>query len=276
MKMRNSFSVRKRRQHRPAEKALKIISLLLCALFFLTLSRPVWAGTVYENSENGYRVDIDDEASLLTEEEKTELAAKMQPLTAYGHIAFVSTNENADTAEDYARDYYTQHYASSSGSLFLVYMDNRYIYIFSRGFNYTVITTSRAETITDNIYTYARGGDYYGCAVEAYAEMLTILEGGKIAQPMKYISNALLALIMSLLIFFFIVRRSARIQNAALNEILNKAEIHANMQPPMVKFTGQTKRYSPIDTGSGGGGGGGGGGSSGGGGGGGGGGGHSF
>lgn len=248
---------------------LALTGLMLCFQAF-----PVMAETVYQSGTTPYQADIDDMADLLTAEEEKKLADVMSPLTAYGDIAFVSIDSNPGTTESYARQYYSQHYGSSSGSILLVDMDNRYLYIFSRGFNYSVITTSRAETITDNIYRMASGGDYYACGEEAFKEMQTILEGGKIAQPMKYISNALLALIISLLIFFVIVNRTARIRRAALKELLAKAEVDVAMEAPSVSFINQTRVYSPpSDSG---GSSGGGGGSSGGGGGGGGGGGHSF
>lgn len=234
---------------------IKVIGVVLIAVFLLMSALPVSAETLYKNSETGYQVDIDDEAGLLTDEDESALAEKMQALTAYGNIAFVSTDYNDSSTENYARAYFDDRYGTSSGSVFLVDMDNRYIYIFSRGFNYTIVTKSRAETITDNIYTMASAGDYYSCAAEAYAQMQTILEGGKIAQPMKYISNALLALILALLIFFFIVKRTASVRKASFNEMMKSADIHVETAVPAVRFTGQSKHYSPQKTDSGGGGG---------------------
>lgn len=70
-------------------------------------------------------------------------------------------------------------------------MDNRNIWIHSNGGIYRIITSSYADTITDNVYQYATKRDYYGCCYEAFTEMLTLLQGNRIAQPMKYISNAL-------------------------------------------------------------------------------------
>lgn len=88
----------------------------------------------------------------------------------------------------------------------MIDMDNRNIWIHSNGAIYRTITKSYADTITDNVYTYASAQDYYGCASEAYTQMATLLAGRRIAQPMKYISNALLALIIALLINYFVVR----------------------------------------------------------------------
>ena len=47
---------------------------------------------------------------------------------------------------------------------------------------------------------YASAGDYYQCAASAFDQAATLLKGGHIARPMKYINNALLALILAVLI----------------------------------------------------------------------------
>ena len=160
---------------------------VLFLAFILTPGRALAYGAAYTDPDTGYQVVIDDEANLLISDEEERLAEEMRPVTAYGNAAFVSVDYNAASTSSFAEDYFDRTFGRQSGTVFVVDMDNRNIYIFSRGNVYETITNSRAETITDNIYRYASNGDYYACASAAYEQILTLLEGGRIAQPMKYI-----------------------------------------------------------------------------------------
>ena len=147
-------------------------------------------------------------------------------------------------------------------------MDNREIYIFSDGAIYRTVTKSYAESITDNVYSYASKGNYYRCASEAFEQINTLLAGQKIAQPMKNISNVLLALILAALINYFLAMRTAGSAKASSKEILNSISTQFSFRNAQKCLTKQDKVYSPPSSSSGGGhsGGGGGGHSSGGGG----------
>ncbi len=233
----------------------------------------------YVNPDTGYRIYVEDRAGLLTEEQRLELSQAMQRITAYGNAAFLTTDSNAASTESLARSYYRERFGTDSGTVFVIDMDNRNIWIHSDGAVYDVITSAYADTVTDNVYRYASAGDYYECAREAFAEIHALLEGQRIAQPMKYISNALLAMILALLANFGLVICLTRLRRPGENALL--ANIHRKFRftKPNAVYTHQTKTYDPVSSGGGSSGGSGGGSSGGGGGGGGssgGGGGHSF
>ena len=160
----------------------------------------------YNQNTGDYQLIIEDDANLLTGSQKELLEEDMAKLTEYGNIIFKSINTNSTTADSYAKSYYNGKFGKQSGTLFLIDMKNRKIYIFSNGENYNKITDAKAETITDNIYELATDKKYYECAKEAYKQILTVLEGGKIAEPMKYISNAVLAVMVALFINFAIFK----------------------------------------------------------------------
>ena len=147
-------------------------------------------------------------------------------------------------------------------------MDNRQIYIFSDGSNYNIVTIDKANIITDNVYRYASNGNYYECASEAYKQILTILGGNKIAEPMRYISNGLIAITAAAFINFFIVMRKSKLRRSDDKEILKECKVNFQIGEITGHKTGTKRVYSPPSDsgGSSGGGGGGGGGSSGGGG----------
>ena len=166
--------------------------------------------------------------------------------------------------------------------MLLIDMDKRYIYICSAGNNYKVITQNKADIITDNIYQYASSKEYYECAAEAFSEIKTLLDGGKIAEPMRYASNVVISLVIGFLLTFIYIVSSMKVKRPSNKEITKGCEKYVALANIAGMATGTHKVYSPVsDSGSGSGFSGGGGGFSGGGGGGGGGfsgggGGHSF
>lgn len=245
-----------------AAAVVLLFSVLLLSLF---IGQQVWAKTVYTNPETGYRVVMEDTAGLLTAEEESMLAEKMQAITAWGNAAFKSISENSTTTERYIEDYYRELFGWDSGTVFLIDMDNRNIWLKNDGQISRIVTNSYSDTITDNTYRYASRGDYYGCAQEAFAEIETLLSGNRIAQPMKYISNALLAVILALLINFCIMRLVSRNRIPGQKERLRRMKYHYSLTDTQAKYIRTTKRYDPPSSDSGGssGGGGGGGGSSG-------------
>ena len=215
---------------------------------------------------------IEDDADLLSDQEEASLAETMEGITAYGNVAFKSIAYNEYSTERYIKNYYSEMFGSRSGTVFLIDMDNRNIWIHSNGGIYRVITNSYADTITDNVYRYASDREYFSCANEAFSQILTLLQGNRIAQPMKYISNVLLAVILGLLITYFMVRAMSVSAKPSEKELLEATRYQYRLNNPQMIHTGTTKKYDPPSSG---GSSGGGGGSSGGGGGGGGGG-HSF
>ena len=229
----------------------------------------------YTNEETSYRLIIDDKAGLLSVEEKEKLKEDMMPLTQYGHIAFVSINDNPNyNTGSFADYYYHNNFGIQSGTLFLIDMDLREIYIFSDGENYNTITSSKAYLITDNTYKKATAADYYGCAKETFREINELLAGREIMEPMRHITNALIAITLGFFGTFLFMIRKTKIPKASNKQLLEYAIINFDMGEIDVVKTGTSRKYNPPSSSGGGGGsgssGGGGGGSSGGGGG------HSF
>lgn len=194
-----------------------------------------------------YTIRIDDEANLLSNEEINILYNEMRDLVQYGNIIFKSINSNPfGSTKLYASEYYHKNYGTQSGTVFLIDMDERYIYIFSDGNNYNTITTEKAEIIIDNIYKYASNGEYCNCAKSAFSQMKALFEGEKIAEPMKYISNAFIAIMVALLTNFAIFRHATKIKKAENNEHIKESEFYLNHTPPDVRIIGQHREYSPV------------------------------
>lgn len=205
---------------------------------------------VYINPDTSYRVWISDDAQLLDEEEKQNLAALMQDITVYGNVIFKTTDSSVRDTESYAREYYKEQTGTDSGILFLIDMDNRVIWIHSDGDVYRVITKSYANTITDNVYRYASDGDYYECAAQAYDQVLALLNGNKIAQPMKYISNAFLSVILAMLLNYGLVCLFAGNRKPGRKELLGNTGNYFRYTQPQAFFVHESRTYNPTDSGS--------------------------
>ena len=228
---------------------------------------------VIETVVNGKKLILDDSANLLSEEERNSLIQDMMPITNYSHIAFVTTSTNYSSAPSFADSYYHKNFGTEDGTLFLIDMNNRKIYIFSDGKNYNIINTGRANIITDNVYIYAKRGEYYNCAKKAFEQINTVLSGGKISEPMRYISNIVLSLVVAFFVGFLRVLKNARIDSPTQQEIINGCAVSFAVANIVGTKVGTHSVYVPPSSSSSGGsfhGGGGGGGHSGGGGG------HSF
>lgn len=242
-----------------------LLTLLASLAICLTMELTVRAEVLYTNQDTGYQVHIEDDAGLLSQEERESLAQQMQGITAYGNAMFKTIDENSTSTDSYARSYYRECFGTASGTMFLIDMDNRNIWIRNDGQISRIVTNAYSDTITDNCYRYASKGDYYGCAQTVFLQIETLLKGQRIAQPMKYICNAFLAVIFSLLITLGLVRLMSRSVAPCHNDLLQAAPHEFWLNNPQAIYTHTTKRYDPPSSDSGGGGGsssGGGGGSS--------------
>ena len=189
-----------------------LLTFLVAVLSIALAGGRVYADTGYEvedyanqdfcyvNPDTGYEAVIVDDAFLLSVAEKNMLLDKMKLITTYGNVMFNSISYNSTSTESYIKSLYREKYGSESGTIFVIDMDNRNIWIHSNGKIYNTVTSSYADTITDNVYRYASSKDYYMCAYKVYEQELALLKGRRISQPMKYISNALLAVVAALII----------------------------------------------------------------------------
>jgi len=230
----------------------QFMAFLLCMGGLLLFKIPCHAEVLYQNPETGYEVLIEDDAALLTAEEISLLAETMEPITEYGNAAFKSTLSNPATTSSYASSFYKNKFGNTSGTLFVIDMDNRNIWIFSDGKVYRTITKAYANTITDNVYREASAARYFDCASGAFEQIYTLLEGGRVMQPMKYISNALLAVILALLINFAWICYFSRLKKPTSKELIRALENHLEYTPPTAVKTHETKIYSPQSSDSGG------------------------
>lgn len=250
----------------------KLFKNFVCLLILIMLVSVLFSSSVFAASK--YEVVIEDNEDLLSDSEEALLREKMSEITKYGNVGFISARQYSMETGTYAKQEYRRLFGTDSGTLFVIDMGQRNIWIFSDGSIYRTITKPYANTITDNVYRYASREQYYECAYNTFDQIYTLLEGGRIAQPMKHISNVLIALVLAVLINFVLLIFERREKKEDTRTVM-KAMTTAVGVTVLSKTLTHSRRSLHVESSGGGssgggGGGGGGGGSSGGGGG------HSF
>lgn len=223
------------------------VCLLLAACILplcLSVSAAQQSDAQYTNPQTGYQALIRDDDDLLTDEEESALVQQMIPITDYGHIIFWSTSEYTFDEIEQAKNKRYQLYGNDSSGILSINMQVRKVTFQSDGAIYTMVSSSYARSITDNVSGYASSGNYYQCAAEAYSQILTVLQGNRIAEPMKYISFVVIGLMLSFVLVVGIVF------GKRVNPLIKKNDDKARMMgkgmlvtgKPNVKQTGSTLR----------------------------------
>ena len=219
-------------------------------------------GALYVNSETGYGIYIYDEEDLLSEEEEAVLLENMMPLTEYGGAAFVSASSS--DAENTVRSRSYNIFNNASSTLFLIDMGVREIKLANTGDIHKAVTNNYMNIITDNAYIYATDGDYLTCAQSVFEQEYKVLDGQRIAQPMRHLTNILTAIVLGLLINFIYVWLKKGKVKVSDSELIAAAVGAAVTTAVTRNLVSSRKIRISSSSGSGGGGGGGGGGFSGG------------
>ena len=235
-----------KRAFRPSFAALFAASALLAAFTYRLQALAYDSFFVYTNPDTGYVIYMNDGNDLLSDAEEKQLVSDMIPLTQYGNAGFLSCENYSESTAKYSSRMYSSLFGSESGTLFVIDMGQRELYIKSNGAISRTVSNAYSNTISDNIYRYASEGDYYTCASKAFAQVYTLLSGGKIAQPMRYISAALLALILGLMINYLIVRTVSKPRKAGAGEIIDAADVDFRLRDPAAHHINTTKVYSPV------------------------------
>ena len=159
------------------------------------------------NTSSGYELRLEDSAYLLESSEIGEVTEAMGAVTAYGHAGFYTTDYAGGDTESLAKAVYYDWFGKESGVLFVIDMDNRNLWIWSNGAANKVITQEWADIITDNVYRKASAGRYGECAKEAFEQIATRLEGGRVPSPLRVGSAIALAALTGLALTLLILLR---------------------------------------------------------------------
>lgn len=143
----------------------KILSVLFALLLCMTAVIPAFA-------ETADMPRLVDNADLLTDDEESELLAKLDDISRRlnADVAVVTENSiGGETPRDYADDFYDYNGYKEDGVLLLLSMEERDWYISTKGTVITAITDARREAMADEFVGYLSDGDYMQ-AFETYAD----------------------------------------------------------------------------------------------------------
>lgn len=242
------------RTNRLSRLFLIVITAMAAVCFLAVPAQADELGFVYQNPQTGFSIYFDDQEGLLTDSEVQSLIEEMKPITEFGNVGFVSCDNYSTSTSRYAAQRYSEVFGSESGTLLVIDMGMREFYIKNNGAVSKVITSAYSNTISDNIYRYAAAGDYYSFASNCFSQIHTLLSGGRVAEPMRYISAALLALILGLTINYLILRAVTSPNKAGTHEIIDAAKVDFILRNPDSKLDHTSRVYSPVRSSSGGGG----------------------
>lgn len=240
--------------------ALRHAAALFLALLLVCSAVPVFASAERRtDAASGFAWVIDDEAGYFNESELRELGSLLSRITPYCNAVLATTESHPYSSTfDYAEHCFDDLFdRDADGIVFVIDRDLNEIFLYTNGSIRRTITDSRAYSITDNTYIYATAAhdyDYGRCSAKTLEQVQALLEGRKIAEPMKYICSALLAVIVALLANYFIAMFLSRSRRANIREILTGTYNDVRVNDPKAVFVNQTKRYSPRSSGSSGGG----------------------
>ena len=212
-----------------------MIALLLGLLMLLTVL-PASAGTAERtqtNPDTGYSAVIDDAAGLLKDGEYDEVLAEMMRITEYCNVGFITrSGRSGGYALDVANEWAHKTFTSGTCTVFVIDMSTRHMDIWSSDDIYRTITTDVTYSITGNTYRYASNGKYGQCAKETFTQMWAVLDGRKIAQPMRYVSCALIAAAAAILLAYLVI--SARMEQEVKVSMAEIATVTAGVGAAIV------------------------------------------
>lgn len=217
-------------------KVLFSASLLV---FLLAETALVYADSVYQNINTGYMGVIEDKWDELSDSEEEQLLDIMRRATQYANIAYVIVDQDNDDkgTEKEAKNALHRYFGANSNST-VFYIDLNELYIYNEGAASYIITSGKSYSITDNAFRYARKNDYYNCGRIALEQMTKVLSGLNIPEPMKYICNALLAILLGAFICFMWISKRARKAESEVTALITGGKRLVSANNPLIYPTG--------------------------------------
>lgn len=231
--------------------AVAFIMLLIISTFMGNVAYAT--DSVWVNDSTGYKLIYRDEAGLIrAQKEDTAIIESMKPITEYGNVGFIVTDDIGKSGTNYFKQEYYNCFGEESGIIFFIDMFDRNLYIWTDGAVGDEISISDCNTITDNVFRYAREGDYSKTAQKAFVQINAEIQHNHIPEPLKYISAALVAALVSLIGVYFIISLFNGDKAPSPAEWLENVKHNVEVKDPKEELVASAKIYSPRSSGSGG------------------------
>ena len=180
---------------------------LTALLLALLLVIPGLAGAetrTQTNETTGFTALIQDDAGLLDAAEYDSVLGTMMPVTEHCNAGFYTCDGSTEYVVNKAKAWGNRVF-SGDYTMFIIDMGTRRIGIYSSSRIVRIVTKAKANTITDNVYKLATRGQYADCAKESFRQIRQTLEGFEVASPMRYATNALVAVAVAILLAYLLI-----------------------------------------------------------------------
>ena len=202
--------------------------------------------------------EIYDDAGIFSyDSDYQRLEEVCEELSEKVNVVVNSINGITDT-ESECNNLGREIFGSEPTVVFIINMTPGHREIWLRGINgaQSTITAGIARSITDNTYTSAKREAYAECAYKSMEQCLAIYEGNKIAQPMKFIVNIFISLMVGLLTVYCMIVFSRRKATASTREVMSGINSTVKVRSHGAVCIGTHRHRRSSDSSSGGGGGG--------------------
>ena len=192
-----------------------------------------------------YNLYIVDEARILTPSERETVVKAMITASKYGNMAFLSTDSVSDSAQNEAERFANRVFGSQPGSVFIIEMGSRELYLNNYGSLNQVVDVSASRNIVANVYKTASRGHFGDCASEAFIEVYKTAAGHGIDRTLQHATNALMAIALGLICCFAIVKTHNTADKVNPTNILSGLEHTHDFSFRRERITNVVKVYSP-------------------------------
>lgn len=229
-----------------------IVLLIMLITVFIGVS--VYGMETYTNDATGYMAYVIDNANLISSRtDLDQVMAAMDEITRFGNVIFLSnTSPHNNTTAEFALASYEKYFGKQSGVLFLIDMYEKEIFISCSGECSRRVSNYDSYAITDNIYTMATQEKYASCAIEAFDQLSQLLNGKRLASPMRLITNIFFAFLAAFLVNYIFVKSKSESTLPDFESLIsaNKKEKILNTEDVITKVT-KTRHSSGSRSGGG-------------------------
>lgn len=246
-------------------KLICSIVIFLMAVFFRFLL-PVYA-------DDAINMGIYDDADLFSAAQESDIGEEIQKVilqTGFDVAVVTTNNAQGKSAQKYADYFYTTKKIGKgdkkSGVLFLIDMDNREIYFYTKGDAMRYFSDERQKKIVDNAYSDVKAQQYARCAQSVIADISYYYSQGTVKKQYFVFGDSflesgvltkqegLISLVVSLFPAFFyrrkvkkgysMVAQAQKSKQQALTYAAGAGFSFLN-QPPRLIDTRVSRHYSP-------------------------------
>ena len=155
-----------------------------------------------------------DEANILSETEELQLQKQVENLCTDQEVSiiFLTTKDtNGWSSEQYAKKFYNEHNFHENGVLYMIDLNNSYIFIHPNGTFTSKLTESVMDDILEDNFHYATNKNFFDCMNNMYLDSTEYIKFEKVDIPIEsdivpnmpsLFTSVVITIIVTLLLFF--------------------------------------------------------------------------